>query len=434
MRGLDVKDTVTGLMDMESFLKESVHLLEDELDQIVVIYSDLTNFRYFNEVYGLKAGNNLLKKIAEEEYILREECKAATRIYADKCVGVFVTKKEDAINVFHTVEREAEKIEAAFAESVSDVTIRCNLGIHIVKPGENFQEAIDKAEIAWRETKKTYSSRVVEYAKGMEYAKDKEAKVLGLYRRALEEDRFVVHLQPKIDAKTGNLVGAEALVRMLDKEGKLIMPGEFIPILEAAGPIVDVDRFVAGKVFWQIGKWISNGLTPVPISINMSGKHLYSDDFMNNMCNDIEDWNVPAEYIELEVTESVFLGDIDNIEENIGHLRSLGVKISMDDFGAGFSSLNMICLMPIDIIKLDRTFIQNAARGYKGREILKKMVELLEAIDFQVVCEGVETKDELDIAMECGCNTIQGYYYGKPMPIEEFEQRFLIPQNQKAAK
>ncbi|WP_236879340.1 putative bifunctional diguanylate cyclase/phosphodiesterase [Clostridioides difficile] len=241
--------------------------------------------------------------------------------------------------------------------------------------------------------------------------------------KALEKGEFIVYYQPKYSLGDVNEIeGAEALIRWNSPEFGFISPIDFIPLFEKNGFIVNIDMFVFEEVCKTLNKWINKGYTPVPISVNMSRVHLYRDNFIENITDLISKYNISPEFIELELTESVVFDNLNILIDIMKKIKEIGFLISMDDFGSGYSSLNLLKDLSFDILKLDRGFLIETTDTKRGKIIISKIVEMAKAIDIKVICEGVETYEQVEFLKEIGCDKVQGYLFAKPMVLDEFEK------------
>jgi len=232
-----------------------------------------------------------------------------------------------------------------------------------------------------------------------------------------------VYLQPKYSPKEEELSGAEALVRWISPEEGFVPPNRFIPIFEKNGFILKLDDYMISEVARQQAQWISEGKNVVPISVNVSRAHFTKVDLAEHICRLVEQYNVPHEVIELELTESAFFEDKEVLLGTVRKLREYGFTVSMDDFGAGYSSLNSLKEIPLDVIKLDAEFFRGNDEAGKGKIIVNETIDLAKKLNMRTVAEGIETKEQVDFLAELGCDLIQGYYFAKPMPLKEFEQK-----------
>lgn len=244
---------------------------------------------------------------------------------------------------------------------------------------------------------------------------------------ALEQDEFVVMYQPKFDIKTLQTVGAEALVRWQLPNGQTVPPDRFIPYFEEQGYIRQLDFLVLEKVCKMLARTIRNGFVPVPVSVNFSRLHIHTPGFAERLHKTVSSYNIPAGLIEVEITESAFVGDVtsDYVLELIEQLRALGYTVAMDDFGAGFSSLNDLMNLKVDVLKLDRAFLQLTGRNEaRARCIIHAVIQMAKALGITVVAEGIEDAHALSILRQCGCDVGQGYYYSRP--VEESRCRGFL--------
>lgn len=250
-----------------------------------------------------------------------------------------------------------------------------------------------------------------------------ERKVLNDMDEALRNHDFKVYLQPKYSTENEQLAAAEALVRWVHKTEGFVPPNRFIPIMEANGSIMKLDDYMISQVAGLQAEWIAQGKTIVPISVNVSRAHFMREDLAEHICQLVDAYQVPHEYIELELTESVFFDDKKALIRIANRLKELGFAISMDDFGAGYSSLNSLKELPVDVVKLDAEFFRGNDEAGKGKVIVSEAISLAKKLDMKIVAEGIETREQVDFLTKENCDLIQGYYFAKPMSVEEFEQK-----------
>ena len=245
---------------------------------------------------------------------------------------------------------------------------------------------------------------------------------------AIEQDEFVVYLQPKFDIKSEKIKGAEALVRWNYKNKEFLPPYRFIPFFEKDGAIAQVDDIVLKKVCAALAKWKEEGKPLYPISVNLSRSRMYDEDLIDNLVSVVDSYGVDHELIDFELTESATYDDMDKMLSVLKELRGKGFKISMDDFGTGYSSLSLLTKMPINTLKIDKSFVDTiAAAGEREEDIivLRLIITLAKELGFVCLAEGAESKNQVDRLRELGCEIIQGYYYSKPIPIEEYDKKYL---------
>ena len=422
------RDKLTGLLVFNDFLEVASNKLSEsaEGDTMVVISTDITKFKYINRLYGYEAGDRLIQQLAEI-CVMQDGYLVAFRPYSDHIVSLF--------NIGQlSWERFEEKLKEIQDEFVSQhktefpkASLHLNTGVHVIESKyENIASAIDKANVARRSVKGNYSVPCARYDQKIEETKEGDAKILPIFDKALEEKSILVYFQPKVSVSENAVVGAEALTRLKDDDGNIIPPALFISVLENSGKILELDWYVMRYVFAKIRSWLSEGKTPKRVSINLSKLHFYYDNLVTDIIREFDSYDISPEYIEFEVTESVFFEEAQLIINKIEKLRERGFRVSVDDFGAGYSSLNLIGILPVDIIKLDKGFIKNSLGNNKGKNIIKGLISILNEIDMEIVCEGIETKEEEKIVYEFGCDSMQGFLYDKPIPVEDFERKYVI--------
>ena len=377
-----------------------------------------------NRIYGYDAGDVVLREFAQTIYTDSLACICACRMYSDHVVGVYWC--EDRTQFIESVNQVNRQFAADRKKYFPLISMHLNTGIYFIEDmEEELSVAIDKANIARKSMKGNYSINYVVFTQELNTKNEEDAFVIPIFEEALEDNRILVLLQPKICVDTQKIIGAEALSRILDKDGNILSPATFIPILEKSGRIIDLDQYVTKAVYRVIEQWQEEGRELVPISINLSRNHFFKEDVVETIIEEFEKHNIDKRLIEFEITESVFFEQADILIRKIEKLREYGFTISVDDFGAVYSSLNLISILPVDIIKLDRGFVQNSLQTSKGKNIVKGLIEILNTVELQIVCEGVETREEEKIIREYGCKHVQGFLHDRPIPIPLFQEKYL---------
>lgn len=420
------KDRITGLLNFEDFLAEAQYIIKNEKEKLLILAFDVCDFHYINNQYGYDTGDSVLKNIGDTILTLGDFVLLACREYSDHfvCICSYNGDENDFVN-----EKLAE-IKASFANNFekneNGVYINLNFGVYFISDrNESIISAVDKANVARRTGKGNYNIPCVVYSEHLMDMKENSAKIIPIFNDSFKNERILVYLQPKICSETQKIVGAEALSRLLDKDGKLISPAVFIPALEKTGKIVELDFYVLNFILKLIRGWLDKGIEPVTISFNLSRIHFFSDTLVGDIMELVNRYDVPSKYVEIEVTESVFFEEEHIIIEKVEKLRECGFKVSVDDFGAGYSSLNLIGVLPVDIIKLDKSFVKDSLKTKRGNDVIKGLIKILNEIELDIVCEGVETKEEETIMSNYGCKEIQGFLYDRPIPVSEFEKKYL---------
>lgn len=427
---MDNLDKLTGLLNFDEFVKvtnEMISRVEEKDTLFVVISTDFSKFKDINKTYGYAGGNTLITRLSEI-FTGSSDCACACRPYSDHIIGLF---RYSADECWPVKQQELISVQADFCDEYKPlfprISIHLNTGVYIISDhSEDMTSCIDKANIARRSVKGNYRVPYAIYTEEMQKRKEIEAKIIPLFEKALENESILVYFQPKINVKKGTVRGAEALTRLLDEEGKIIPPDIFIPVLENSGKVLDLDRYVMRYVFKKIKEWTDEGKRVVPVSINLSKLHFYYQSLVESIISEFDRYDISPDYVEFEVTESVFFEEHELLIDKIEKLREHGFKVSVDDFGSGYSSLNLIGILPVDIIKLDKGFIKNSLNNNKGKNIIKGLIQILNEIEMEIVCEGIENSDDEQIVYEFGCEVMQGYLYDKPIPVNEFESRYVF--------
>lgn len=429
----DVKDTLTGLDRYEVFLEK----LETEIenvgdDRIVIIYTDIKHFKYINDTYGYKVGDSLLRDfvsaITENKAIIL----CAARVYSDNFVTASRLPADGPDNeafreMIHQVNHEWE---AKFREKYLNSRLQFCTGISVIDKNSrslDAETAVSNANLARKVAKEMEEDCCVLFDQSMMEGIKREVEITSSIPKALSKREFHVYFQPKIDTDTLALIGAEALVRWQKSDGSFVYPDEFIPLIERSGQIVDVDYYVYREVFSFLAGRLKEGKRVVPISMNVSRVHLNRMKILEYVKGLLEEFQVPCSLVEFELTESIYLENTERALELIKGLHKMGFKVSMDDFGSGYSSLNLLSKLPIDIIKLDRVFLKEGEMQENDRIIISCVVDMAKRLKITSLCEGVETLEQSNYLKEVGCQMQQGFYFSRPIPQEVFEK--LLEEN-----
>lgn len=420
-------DKLTNLLFYDDFKEEVGKVIsKTDKNRYILMSGNISNFKYINNMYGYEQGDYLLKLVADFFMSDVDNCIVGCRMHSDRFLSLVRMDESNEKEVMETVEQLLSRFIDVVSPDFPLANIHLNCGAYIIREEDkNVSEIVDKAEMARKSAKDNYLTSLVFYNDKIEEKARMEREIIPMFERALKDNRILVYLQPKVAIESGLVVGAEALVRMLDDDGKIVPPMSFIPILERTGMIIKLDFCVLEQVCALIRKWIDEGIKPIRISVNLSRFDFQEDGSWEQMLQKIKDYDIPREFLEFEVTETIFYDDVEFIINKLRQLRAKGHKVSMDDFGSGYSSLNTVGLMPIDIIKFDRGFVQNSISNQKGLDIMSGLVDIFNKINLEVICEGVETEEEEKTIQQCGCDYVQGYYHDRPLPISEFEGKYM---------
>lgn len=384
-----------------------------------ILYTDFTNFKFFNEAYGYNVGNKMLKEYAA--FLKDSPAILLCRITADSFVGLYEIEQVSEFREYFIQRGEA------FCENAHRHYEQCKLGIAggiavIDRNMDSISLNIDNANMARKTMKKDAAVQVAVYTSELQEEQQKQMEIVSHMTEALENHEFKVFLQPKMDMFTDKVIGAEALVRWFKPDGTMVSPGEFIPIFEKNGFVTHLDFEMMRQVLDMQQKRLEEGKPIVKISVNFSRKHQEDQTYLTRLDDLIAQYEVPTSSLEIEITESVFMQDLAPLIESICQLKKRGFSVSIDDFGAGYSSLNVLSRVKADIVKLDRQFLLDVAMEKDNftSEFLQLMINMIKKLGFRVLAEGVETEEQVNLLKNAGCRFAQGFYYARPMPIEEF--------------
>lgn len=427
-RAVDLKlnyDELTGLPVYMQFINSTKRYLENYgVNRLYCIYTDFSGFQYFNEIYGYEAGDGILKRYADEILKTYGHCGIFTRVSSDNFVGIVQGM-------------ELEELQKSFMEFSEHFTEKCNLefpltnlvlaaGIYEAQSTDfSVAAMVDNANEARKKCKEQRVETMVKvYTDSLRQELEQTKTINSNILNGLKNQEFYAYLQPKVNLKTGKIAGAEALVRWIRPDGTRVMPDEFISIAEKNGYITKIDFAVLKQVVLYLEDALEKGEEVVPISVNFSRRNNEFEDFVPNILNELKRHHIPPKLLEAEVTESIFMADLSIVDENLNKLRGNGVEVSVDDFGSGYSSLNMLARISADTVKLDRLFLHNAGKENRGLTVIQYLTKMLKNLGFTVLAEGVETQEQLEWLKKADCDLVQGFYYAKPMQIEEF-RKFL---------
>ena len=412
-------DEITGYGNYSKFVDDANIMLKYNDMHYVVGYIDISNFKSINDFYGRKCGDLVLKTIADRVHDIVIPDGICARIFADRFV--FMVSYLDLSSLEYMVETHLSEVDFEIPEVNSAIRLKCNCGIYRVDDyRENVNNMVDKASMAAKISKNSISKMVTVLEKDINATIVSNQKMTYMMNEALNNHEFVPYIQPKVSFRDGRIVGGEALVRWMSSDGGMIPPDKFIPLFEQNGFVTNVDFYMLEKICSMLKKREEWGKRNVPISVNQSRVHVYDNMYINKLINTFDKYGIDKENIIFELTESAFTENTDEMIVLIKRMKTLGYRISMDDFGCGYSSLNMLNLLPINELKIDKAFLDDESP--KSRFIIKTIVELAHGLGISIVCEGVETDEQVRFLRHIGCDVAQGYYYARPMPMNEFEK------------
>lgn len=417
-------DVLTGGDNWLSFIKKGTGLLKKSKRsgrKYAVLHLEMLKYRSFCTCFGVSKGEELIESLYRvlKGEVMHSEVMAHQE---NAAFGLLLEYIENS-----QLEERIRKIQNTMSSVLPGIKMYFGVGVYLVQPGENDVEQLyNNAMIACEMSGEEAEGKIAYFDVEMNNQKLWERKVEDDMERALINREFQVYLQPKISTKEEVLGGAEALVRWIHPTEGFIPPNRFIPIFEKNGFILKLDDYMLEEIAKVQAGWLAEGRTLVPISVNVSRAHFTREDLAEHICAIVDKYQVPHDVIELELTESAFFDDKKVLLNTVQKLRKAGFQVSMDDFGAGYSSLNSLKELKIDVLKIDADFFRGAEAEERGLFIVSKVIELAKKLNMKIVAEGIESKEQVEFLTGQDCDLIQGYFYAKPMPVAEFAQKYSV--------
>lgn len=420
------REFIHALTDLENwnYLEQFFETMIQKKTQQNYAYAlmDIENFKFVNNTIGYEGGNKLLRHIARSLRSQMGEEEVAIHVNAD-IFGIMIlyeTKEELEKRLSDMFRKIKKEVMMQYADQFH-LVFSC--GVYLLKEGETqLQKIQDCANIARKSIKGYFHIHTAFYQEEMQEVFLEQKIIEEEVEKALRHGEFQVYFQPKVNMISSKICGAEALIRWNHPKEGLRPPDKFVPVLERSGFIVDVDMFVFEEVCRLRKKW-KKEIESVPlISINMSRIHLYYEDFVPRLVEIAKKYNINPGELEIEITENAFFDDAEEMLEKVRQLKEAGFILSIDDFGSGYSSLNMLKDIPADVIKIDRMFLKNSSDDTRSKTIIKSIIYMAKNLRLSVITEGVETKEQVGFLTRSGCEIAQGFYYARPMPLDEYEK------------
>ena len=423
-------DPLTGAYNMVRFEYNVTPVIQSTYNYSLAAMN-IRQFKFINEIFGSRTADMLL-------------CYIKKVLVANIQEGEYYCRSSEDMFYLLLRDTERDKIRERLEKMIREISrygfdirrdyqimLYCGvvIGTDVQDEDPSVQKALTHVRFALDTARSSLKKSIWFYDTSLHKSEILENYVESHMNQALENQEFKMYLQPKIDLGTGRVGSAEALVRWIPEEGDMIYPGQFIPIFEKNGFCSNLDLYMVEQVCRQIRVWIDEGTTPVPLSVNQSKLLFYEVDYIDKMKGLLEKYQVPGNLITLEILEGLAMGNIDELNEKILRLKELGFRISMDDFGSGYSSLNTLASLKIDEVKFDREFLlrlQERGMDYDRQVvIMSEIVELTKKLKISTVVEGVETQENEDLIKKLGCGYGQGYYYSRPVSVEEFSEKYV---------
>lgn len=418
-------DELTGIPNKNLFNLTAKNLIQKGQGQYAYVIFDINKFKMINDIFGYVYGDLLLKHIANiiSEEITEEETAArfSGDIFHSLCRFTSRTQLETRLMAL------ADKIShLSFAED-ADYRISACMGIYVIENTNALIETMgDRAGFAVKKIKNSYATSLYFYNDDIRNRILEEQEIENDMQGAIVNEEFKVYIQPKYSLKTMQIEGGEALVRWEHPRKGMLSPDAFIPLFEKNGFITTLDMYMLEQVCKRLRAWMDKGLKPLVISVNQSRLHMHSPCYLSTITKILNSYEIDPKWIELEVTESTFFEDKEKMIQILKLLHEFGFGISMDDFGSGYSSLNMLHEIEVDVLKIDKNFFNERSNSSRGKKIVNNIITMASDLNIVVVAEGVETQEQVDFLMKTECTLVQGYYFDRPMPADEFEKKIKL--------
>lgn len=413
-------DSLTGIYSQQKFFQTTREMLDCRPEeQFAFVHFDIDRFKMINALYGAREGDRLICYVAYEIKRTMHDYGQCTygRIGGD-VFGICMSYKNLG-DIYEVLERIRERVR----RHIMHYYFETCAGIYLIENREmDIAVIFDNASIAAAQCKDNYMVHEVLYTKELSDKLKHEQHIIDEMDKALQDGQFTVYFQPKYELECRSPGGAEALVRWKKPDGTILSPSEFIPIFEKNGFITKLDYYVWEKVCQFIRQELDDGKKPAPISVNVSRVNLYNPKFLETLIDLVEKYKVSPKYLHLELTESAFSDSEELLRETVKYLHKAGFTVLMDDFGSGYSSLNVLKDVDLDVLKIDMKFFSKGETEEKGEKIIEAVIRMAESLDMTVIAEGVEDEHQVEFLTNLGCDYIQGYYFAKPMPEEQYKQ------------
>jgi diguanylate cyclase (GGDEF)-like protein len=418
-------DALTGLPNRSLLydrLKQAVYA-QRMVRAVAVVFLDLDHFKFVNDSLGHTTGDKLLKDMGERLRLVLRDGDTVARLGGDEFVLILNDQTHDDV-IFRAMQRINAKLNEPFVIDGKELYVTCSAGISLCpQDGTDVETLLKNADAAMYRAKEHGRNNFQFYTSEMNSMVNERLALENSLRRALERKEFVLHYQSKVDVNTGAIVGAEALLRWNHPERGLMLPDLFVPLAEETGLIVHIGEWVLREACTQNQAWRKEGLPPITVSVNVSARQFRQNILVNSVSRILAETGLDPLSLEMELTESMIMHNADAVVATLRQLTALGVQLSVDDFGTGYSSLSYLKNLPIDTLKIDQSFVRDIVAGAPDHRVLARaIISIGHSLDLKVVAEGVETEAQLEYLRKHGCDEVQGYYFSRPVPPEEFRK------------
>lgn len=412
-------DSLTGAPNFERFTEEVTRLLVwDNGHRHAMVVFDIEKFKVINDLYGMRMGDLVLIRLADalkENVVLPDTyCRMHSDVF---CICIVYETKGDII-------RFIEKLKKKIETNEFDFEIKTSFGVYLPEDSDSLAVNLmcDRAALAKKSIKDNAMQFCAFYDEEYRNEIVKTSQIESEMEQALKEGQFVMYLQPKFDLESREIVGAEVLARWNHPTKGMIQPDDFIPLFERNGFIIKLDEYMWEEACKAIQGWKKEGRREFPVSVNVSRYHIFNHLIERKLENLLKKYDLTAGALSLEITETMFFGNSDELYFLLQRLQQMGFRLEVDDFGAGYSSLNMLRNVPVDVIKIDKGFLDDTLTSEKGKIVIRHTIAMAKELQLQIIAEGVETTEHVNFLRNSHCDVAQGFYFAPPMPLEEFNK------------
>ncbi|MDQ5848674.1 MAG: EAL domain-containing protein [Pseudomonadota bacterium] len=417
-------DALTGLPNrnlLNDRLRQAVYAQRSPRN-LAVVFMDLDHFKFVNDSLGHSTGDKLLKAMGERLRAVLREGDTVGRVGGDEFVLILNDQSNEEV-IFRAMQRIASKVSEPITIDGKELYVSCSAGISMYpQDGPDVDTLLKNADAAMYRAKEHGRNNFQFYTAEMNERVNERLALENALRRAIERQEFILHYQQKVDMKTGVVIGAEALVRWMHPEWGLVRPARFIPLAEETGLIVQLGEWVLREACRQTREWLDSGLKPGVVSVNLSARQFRQEGLVRMVSRILEETKLEPAQLEMELTESMVMHNVEAAIATLQGLKSLGVALSVDDFGTGYSSLSYLKDLPIDALKIDRSFVRDIGAGAEAEDgvIAQAIISLGHSLHLRVVAEGVETDQQVRFLKRHGCDELQGFFYGEPVAPADY--------------
>ncbi|MGB5824252.1 MAG: EAL domain-containing protein [Proteocatella sp.] len=415
------EDNLCNILNRNGLTKQAADFLQSSKYKLAAIYIDIDDFKIINSIFGYEFGDDVLIHVSGLLSAIFGKIALIGRIDSDNFGVLVAYGSQDEI--FTAIEKVTAGVNNKY---LLHKEIILSAGIYFIPDNdEEFDQILDKAHLANKSIKYFQKVPYAIYNEELTKNINEESWLVEEIKKAIDRESFEVYYQPQFELISEKIVGSEALIRWNHKERGFIGPMEFIPLAEKTQLIADIGRFVFEKVCMDISLWMKTGIPVLPVAVNLSRVELYQRDLVDFIKHTVAKYEIAYKFIQIEITETVAMNEYEDIKGVLSQINDLGILISIDDFGSGYSSLGCLQKFNVDTLKLDRSFLVNIENDNKGINILRGMVELSKGLGLKTICEGIETREQLEMLIEMNCRYGQGYIFARPMPKSDYE-KFVV--------